>query len=316
MSKLSKNKSGMKSKSDSYKESPAFLALTKALDNGRLPHAILLHSDNIEVLKDFCFQLSEKLLSTQNTIESHPDFFSLRPTNKMRQINAESVRELIKQIQHTPSQANRKVAAIYEADRMNLTAANAFLKTLEEPPLDTTIFLLTSRPYALLDTIRSRCLNFRLPIKQEALDNDTWTTWKSTYTNWIYNLAQSSHSKKDIEKHIMEIYKMIVHFEQILEHLSDEQWTQTKNTLDENLSDEETLAEQSGILKSIRHRLFKEIEQTTYHSKIQHPSPPTIKKLTQVIAELERLTKLIEVNFNEYTALETFLLYSLRTWAT
>lgn len=310
----------MKSKNDfykSYEHSPAFLALNKALDSDRLPHAILLHGDDLESLKEVCFTISKQLLNSGGSnIQKHPDFFSIRPINKMRQINAESIRELIKQIQHTPNQAQQKVAAIYEADRMNLTAANAFLKTLEEPPQDTTIFLLTSRPYALLDTIRSRCLNFRLPTELDDLSYLEWQTWKTNYSEWIDLTQECSKSKKEIEKQVIAIYKMIIHFEQILEHLSSEQWIQNKKTLSEGLTEEEEIAEKSGILKSIRQRLFKEIEQTTYNAKIKQPSSTTIRKLIPVISELERVTKLIEVNFNEYTALEAFLLSSLRIWAT
>lgn len=319
MSKPSKNKSGMKFKNDFYKfyeHSPAFLALNNALEQGRLPHAILLHGNDLAILKAICYEISEKLLlSTHNNIEHHPDFFSIRPINKMRQINAESIRDLIQQIQHTPIQADQKVATIYEADRMNPSAANAFLKTLEEPPKNTTIFLLTSRPYALLDTIRSRCLNFRIPTKLSAPPYLSWQSWKNNYIEWINIIEAPSHSKKEIEKRVMGIYKLIVHFEQILEEQSTEQWSHNKKTLSEGLSDEEELALQAGISKAIRQQLFTDIEQTTYTAKMKKLSSSTIRKLIQVIAELERITKLIEVNFNEYTALETFLLSSLRIWA-
>lgn len=307
----------MKSKNDfskNYEHSPAFLALKKALDNGRLPHAILLHGDNLEILKVICFEISEQLLNSNN-IQNHPDFFSIRPINKMRQINAESIRELIKQIQHTANQAQQKVAAIYEADRFNLTAANAFLKTLEEPPQDTTIFLLTTRPYALLDTIRSRCLNFRIPTGFDDILDSEWQIWKTNYSKWIEITEQRSRSKKDIEKQVIGIYKMIIHFEQILENLSTAQWDQNKGNRAQGLTDEEEIAEKTGMGKAIRQRLFNEIEETTYNTKIKQLSSSTIRKLTQAIAELERVTKLIEVNFNEYTALETFLLSSLRIWA-
>jgi len=309
----------MKSKNDFYKyyeESPAFLALNSALENARLPHAILLHGEDLVILREICYEISEKLLlSDHENIEHHPDFFSIRPINKMRQINAESIRDLIKEIQNTPSQANHKVVAIYEADRMNPTASNAFLKTLEEPPQNTTIFLLTSRPYALLGTIRSRCLNFRISSKLQPSSHLPWESWKTNYIEWIKILEQSSHSKKDIEKRVMEIYKMIIHFEQILENLSTEQWNQNKKALSEGLTDEEELAQQTGIFKAIRQHLFKDIEQTTYDIKIKELSSSTIRKLMQVVTELERITKLIEVNLNEYTALETFLLASLRIWA-
>ena len=50
-----------------------------------------------------------------------------------------------------------KVAIVADAHRLNVAAANALLKTLEEPPPDSLIILLTSRPSSLLSTVRSRC---------------------------------------------------------------------------------------------------------------------------------------------------------------
>ena len=91
----------------------------------------------------------------------------------MRQISADATRELIAKVQVSAAVAPRKVAILHEVDRMNTAAANVFLKTLEEPPANTTLLLLTTRPYALLPTIRSRCLahTMKWPEADEAL---TW----------------------------------------------------------------------------------------------------------------------------------------------
>lgn len=65
-----------------------------------------------------------------------------------------------------PMLSTRKVAIVDDADAMNAEAANAFLKTLEEPTLDTVILMVTSQPDALLPTIRSRCQLLRFgPLK-------------------------------------------------------------------------------------------------------------------------------------------------------
>lgn len=308
----------MRSDHDFYKkleESPSVIVLNKALNNNRLPHGILLHGDDLGALECVCFEISRKLLETkEENLLNHPDFFSIRPVNKMRQINAESTRELIHQIQHTPNRASRKVAAIYEADRMNITAANAFLKTLEEPPLNTTIFLLTSRPYSLLDTIRSRCLNFRLPTVLESIEDTEWMAWEKMYGNWIESVQKRPGSKKEIEKTVIKIYRMVVEFERILERLGEEYWKQNKSLL-EGLDEEEEIAQKTGVVKAIRHRLFKDIELTTRNTALKVPSPAIIHKLSHVVAELERMTGLMEVNLNECTGLEAFLLSSLRIWS-
>lgn len=89
----------------------------------------------------------------------HPDVHQLRPESKLRQITIEPVRELIRVVHLKPHEAKFKVAIISGADRMNVQASNAFLKTLEEPPADSLLVLLSTEPMGLIETIRSRCLH-------------------------------------------------------------------------------------------------------------------------------------------------------------
>jgi replication-associated recombination protein RarA len=74
----------------------------------------------------------------------------------------EQIRIAIARLVHMPSIGSKRVVLIIEADRMTTEAANCFLKTLEEPPLDTFFILTSSRPSSLLPTIRSRCQHIRL----------------------------------------------------------------------------------------------------------------------------------------------------------
>ncbi len=67
------------------------------------------------------------------------------------------IRNLIEWLLLMPAQGTKRVVIILEADRMNEESANSFLKTLEEPPMDTVFILTSSRPDFLLPTIRSRC---------------------------------------------------------------------------------------------------------------------------------------------------------------
>ncbi len=98
---------------------------------------------------------------------THPDFHEIDPDRELAnpQIKIEQIRELEHQIIYRPLLAARKVCLIDDADRMTLGAANALLKTLEEPPDHSLLLLITSRPMALPATIRSRCqaLRFSLP---------------------------------------------------------------------------------------------------------------------------------------------------------
>jgi DNA polymerase-3 subunit delta' len=77
------------------------------------------------------------------------------------QIRIASIREVKKQISMSSSQRGRRFVIISEADAMNQEAANAFLKTLEEPSAAVTIILTTSRREQVLSTILSRCQQIR-----------------------------------------------------------------------------------------------------------------------------------------------------------
>ena len=68
-----------------------------------------------------------------------------------------SIRDLEKEANYRPYESKARFFIIDDADKMNDAASNALLKTLEEPQITTYIFLITSRPYALLTTILSRC---------------------------------------------------------------------------------------------------------------------------------------------------------------
>ena len=74
-----------------------------------------------------------------------------------REIRVEQIRGLLERITLRGLESRRKVAIVVDAHMMNPQAQNAFLKTLEEPPSDTTLILLAAAPDKMLPTIRSRC---------------------------------------------------------------------------------------------------------------------------------------------------------------
>ena len=86
------------------------------------------------------------------------EIFVARPESKSRRIVIEQIRDLEHALQMRAHNAGRKVAIIPDADRLQPQAANAFLKTLEEPPKDSLLLLLSALPEALPDTILSRCI--------------------------------------------------------------------------------------------------------------------------------------------------------------
>src|SRR5215471_6301381 len=87
----------------------------------------------------------------------HPDVVIYHKNPDGQFIKIDQMREMAAEAQFKPFEGKRRVMIVDEADRLNIRAANAILKALEEPPESSLIILVTSRPYSLLDTIRSRC---------------------------------------------------------------------------------------------------------------------------------------------------------------
>lgn len=99
---------------------------------------------------------------------THPDVSFIVPEGKGKQIIVDSVRNLQESFSYRPFEGEWKIAIIDNADRLNQSASNAFLETLESPPAQSIVIIVSSRPDILLSTIRSRCqrINFTpLPLK-------------------------------------------------------------------------------------------------------------------------------------------------------
>jgi DNA polymerase-3 subunit delta' len=92
---------------------------------------------------------------SKTTSSNHPDVVRIEPDGDF--IKIDQVRDLQRQLRFRPLEGGRRVCILDNADRLNEAAANALLKTLEEPPAETHLFLITARPHRLLLTILSRC---------------------------------------------------------------------------------------------------------------------------------------------------------------
>lgn len=89
---------------------------------------------------------------------THPDYFVLTPEESDKAIRVDQVRALVSFVETTPQMAKGKTVLIAPAEAMNVHAANALLKTLEEPAGDTQLILVSHQISLLLPTIRSRCV--------------------------------------------------------------------------------------------------------------------------------------------------------------
>src|SRR6516162_7542267 len=113
----------------------------------------------------------------------HPDVNWVRPQEESRQIRIEQVRELSAELALTSHGGGYKVGIITPADALNRFAANALLKTLEEPPARTLLILVASEPSRLPPTILSRCQRVRIRAPGRA-ESVAWLTTVRGDADW------------------------------------------------------------------------------------------------------------------------------------
>lgn len=165
-------------------------AFLDALDRGRLHHAWLLCGVEGSGKASFAYRAARRLLgaapdpsrgplgaaphdpvSRLVSAQSHPDLLVLERLieggKQKKSISVEQARDLPEFFAKSPSQARHRVAIIDAADDLNVNAANALLKILEEPPESGVLFLVTHAPGRLLATIRSRCRRLSFPVWPE-----------------------------------------------------------------------------------------------------------------------------------------------------
>ncbi|MEC8533982.1 MAG: DNA polymerase III subunit delta', partial [Pseudomonadota bacterium] len=179
---------------DLVPDAAAEAAFLDAWERGRLHHAWLLCGVEGTGKATFAYRAARRLLgaaadpgrgplgarrddpvSRLISAQSHPDLLVLERMveggKTKKSISVDQSRDLPEFFSKSPSQAQHRVAIIDAADDLNLNAANALLKVLEEPPERGVLFLVTHAPGRLLATIRSRCRRLSFPIwSQERLE--------------------------------------------------------------------------------------------------------------------------------------------------
>lgn len=146
--------------------------LRQALSNGRLHHAYLFVGAQgvgkktiaLGVAKalhceiengDFCGSCAN---CARIQDDNHPDVRVIEPLAGKKEISIQQIRELQKELNFRSFSGKKKIAILDPATLMNLSAQNALLKTLEEPPEESLLILIASNAGELLPTLRSRCL--------------------------------------------------------------------------------------------------------------------------------------------------------------
>ena len=154
--------------------------ILKLINDNKLPHAILLHGTK-GIGKAKFAEILAKMLICGNNPASNPNRFSvninstnyqritagsldeykvIKPEDGKKQITVEQIRNSLGNL--ALASDNKRVIIIDSADDLNQNSANAILKTLEEPPANTFLVLVSSSPAKLLPTISSRCRKIKL----------------------------------------------------------------------------------------------------------------------------------------------------------
>ncbi len=170
-------------------------AFLNALDRDRLHHAWLLCGPEGSGKATFAYRAARRLMQARPdpsrgplgtrpddpvarliSAQAHPDLLVLERAveggKTRKSISVDQARDLPEFFAKSPSQSPYRVAIIDSADDLNLNAANALLKVLEEPPPRGVLFLISHAPGRLLPTIRSRCRRLAFtPWTQPALSD-------------------------------------------------------------------------------------------------------------------------------------------------
>lgn len=210
----------------------------------------LTHSTIIEsqiASHDIIRQYTDDLIGA---IENNPDYFELRIKDK-QSIGIKEVKEMISWLQMKPFQASSKVAVVLEAEKLTTEAQNSLLKTLEEPPRNSYIFLLTNNHKTLLQTIISRTEVLRLDnnektntidnVAEEIIKNDIKQQLK-----WI----DSVHATKDPVERKLQIHDFL---------RSAYLYTRTQNQIDKKKQNLELIDKTfEGLRRNVNIKLLLE----------------------------------------------------------
>lgn len=160
--------------------------LTNSQKNNRLGHGLIFHGSAGIGKKAFATEFAHWLMCEQSLDdktcgrckscqmlqgESHPDLLYLSPEEEGKAIKVDQIRNLIEKMSLTNHGLGYRVIIISPADALNINASNSLLKSLEEPPENTILILVTDKPSKLMATIRSRTqmIRFDMPEPEQSL---------------------------------------------------------------------------------------------------------------------------------------------------
>jgi DNA polymerase-3 subunit delta' len=229
--------------------------LRRAYEQNRLAHAYLITGASGSGKEELAAELASLVNGTATKDVFSPkarEIFVARPESKSRRIVTAQVRALERALQMRAADGRRKVVIIRDVDRLQPEAANAFLKTLEEPPKDSLLLLLSTLPEALPETILSRCIaiplasNGEIQGKKEQEKLVKLLQQASRQTNWTIPFA----------------YRLAQEFQQLLRAVREE----VKNETDAALKREQARYKDAtdGVWLEEREEYYKALTESLY----------------------------------------------------
>ena len=292
---------------------PVLKVLARARAEGRMPHAVLLTGNDGAVLARAAEQLAAMHLGEADPL-AHPDCRVLRPAKKSRRIVIENTLEVVAALRLS-SLTPRRVVIVNEPDRFLSESANAFLKTLEEPPPGTLIILQTTHYYRVLPTILSRCLRFHVGGEAPVIADPSWQDWLREMERLLTRMVKGPASPQArVSEVFIPLYALCARFEVLLELFVEEalEAAPPPPPTDEDEDDAEVAYEES-VRRGVRARMLVSVEEKLRLVGRAHPG--CAGQVAEAVSHLEDARRRMELNYQVLAAFEQFLLRTLRTFA-
>lgn len=188
----------------------------------------------------------------------HPDLISLQPEKGL--IKVKDIRRLVDFFVSTAHSGKHKLAVIAQAESMNMAAANALLKVLEEPPASGLLILQTAQIHRLLPTIRSRCLQLQINLDEK--QRATALSWlKSRHSltsddlNWVMTVSDGLPLIADALLNTNSQEAFMGHLSQLVEYLKEKQAvTTTADYFVKNLDWQQWQLLQRYLMALVKHQ--------------------------------------------------------------
>lgn len=325
----------------------AFDLIASAHERGRLAHAFLVTGSPGSGKEELAARMGHLLngkadegddlwgeaveVEAAPLAEQEGEFIRVvRPRSKSRRISVDDIRALEKMMHQSAPEGTWKVGVIVDADRMGEGAENAFLKTLEEPPRESLLLLLSSEPEKLLPTVWSRCVHLALAVPPGAEKSEQvrriLPILEKVTKNGIGELESGlavkaglekllSERKVEIEKHYAGVFKEEkVKYQKVV----DIKWLDDREKVHLAQASADYLGERALIIETVHAWVGDLLRMKAGGQGLEFPEYAEVMAeavesedldvLLRRVTAMEELRRLLETNVVESLALEVSLM--------